>query len=282
MPDPFDPEDFPFLNVAELLRKVPLRIPGIRDVSGPEGLLLLEDLGDELLQQRIASGTEREKKSLYREALSILNRLQQRGERLRDDRYLPYGLAFDEKKLFEELAFFERHFLIGFRGAILAPADRNVLETQFRIMARELAHRPRVLCHRDYHSRNLMVLDSGLAVIDFQDARMGPMTYDLVSLVRDSYVEHDEEFVVEMVEEFRRGVKGHEVPHDFESELDLMSLQRNLKALGTFGYQVSVRGNDVYEPYVSPTLELVRSNMMRNPRWNGLREVLSAYVTEIS
>jgi aminoglycoside/choline kinase family phosphotransferase len=126
-----------------------------------------------------------------------------------------------------------------------------------------------------------MVLDSGLAVIDFQDARMGPMTYDLASLVRDSYVEHDEEFVVEMVEEFRRGVKGLEVPHDFESELELMSLQRNLKALGTFGYQISVRGNKVYEPYVSPTLESVESNMMRNPRWDGLRKALSTHINEI-
>jgi aminoglycoside/choline kinase family phosphotransferase len=127
-----------------------------------------------------------------------------------------------------------------------------------------------------------MVLDSGLAVIDFQDARMGPMSYDLVSLLRDSYVEHDEEFVVEMVETFLRGVKGIAVPHDFESELDLMSLQRNLKALGTFGYQISIRGADVYEPYVSPTLELVESNMMRNHRWNELRKVLSTYITEIS
>jgi aminoglycoside/choline kinase family phosphotransferase len=282
MPDPFDPEDFPFLNVAELLRHVPLRIPEIRDVSGPEGLLLLEDLGDELLQQRVEVGTRREKKSLYREALLTLNLLQQRGEELRDDRYLPYSLAFDEKKLFDELVFFERHFLIGFRGVVLTSADQDALESEFRAIARELSHRPRVLCHRDYHSRNLMVLDGELGVIDFQDARMGPMTYDLVSLVRDSYVEHDEEFVGEMVEEFRRGVKGIEVPHDFDSELGLMSLQRNLKALGTFGYQISVRGNDVYEPYVSPTLELVRSNMAKNRRSDGLRKILSAYLTEIS
>ncbi len=282
MPGPFDPEDFPFLNVAELLRHIPLRIPEIRDVSGSEGLLLLEDLGDELLQQRIAVRTLREKKSLYREALSILNLLQKRGEELRDDRYLPYGLAFDEKKLFEELVFFERHFLLGFRGSTLVSADRDALETEFRAIAGELSHRPRVLCHRDYHSRNLMVLEEELAVIDFQDARMGPMTYDLVSLVRDSYVEHDEEFVGEMIEEFRCGVKGIEVPDDFESELDLMSLQRNLKALGTFGFQISVRGNDLYEPYISPTLELVRSNLVRNNRWSGLRKILSVYLAEIS
>jgi len=282
MPDPFEPDQLPFLNVAELLRQVPLRIPEIRDISGPEGILLLEDLGDELLQKRISTGTRLEKKSFYREALSILNLLQGRGEELRDDRYLPYRLAFDEKKLFEELVFFEQHFLIGFRGAVLTSEHRDALATEFRAIARELSYRPRVLCHRDYHSRNLMVLDGELAVIDFQDARMGPMTYDLVSLVRDSYVEHDEEFIFEMVEEFRRGVKGVEVPDDFDSELDLMSLQRNLKALDTFGYQISVRGNDVYQPYVTPTLELVRTNMARNRSWSGLRRVLSVYLTEIS
>ncbi len=91
---------------------------------------------------------------------------------------MPFQLAFDEKKLFEELEFFERHFLAGFRGAVLTSEDREALETEFRAIARELSNRPRVLCHRDYHSRNLMVLDGELAVIDFQDARMGPMTYD--------------------------------------------------------------------------------------------------------
>ncbi len=85
MPGTFDPECFSFLNVAELLLNVPLRIPEIRDVSGPEGILLLEDLGDELLQQRVATGIRQEKKSLYREALAILNLLQGRGEELRDD-----------------------------------------------------------------------------------------------------------------------------------------------------------------------------------------------------
>ena len=123
-----------------------------------------------------------------------------------------------------------------------------------------------------------MVLKGELAVIDFQDARMGPASYDLVSLVRDSYVEHDPDFVGEMIDEFRRAAA---VPVSDE-ELDLVSLQRNLKALGTFGYQISVRGLDVYRRYVPPTLSLVRANLLRNPRWDGLRKPLAAHLPELA
>jgi hypothetical protein len=123
-----------------------------------------------------------------------------------------------------------------------------------------------------------MVLESGLAVIDFQDARMGPASYDLVSLLRDSYVEHDPDFVAEMKEAFRRSSGGVDVDPQF----DLMSLQRNLKALGTFGFQISVRKNGIYRQYVHRTLELVRDNLLKNHQWDGLRTVLANHLPEIA
>jgi aminoglycoside/choline kinase family phosphotransferase len=187
-------------------------------------------------------------------------------------------LAFDEEKLRAELEFFADHFLSGFRGALLRAVEREVLEGAFLRIALDLARFPRVLCHRDYHARNLMVVEDELAVIDFQDARMGPASYDLVSLLRDSYVEHDPDFVTEMKEEFRRVSGGV----DIEGQFDLMSLQRNLKALGTFGYQVSERKNDVYRQYVSATLKLVRDNLVRNRQWGDLHGVLANYLPEIA
>ena len=278
MPESFDPGSLAFLNVAELLRAIPLRIPVIHHVSGREGILLLEDLGDELLQKRVNDVDRAQKLLLYREAVSILVRLQTRGAELRDKRFFPYRFAFDEVKLFEELAFFEKHFVVGLRQSTLSGEEREALYRAFRAIASELASRPRVLCHRDYHSRNLMVTKGELAVIDFQDARMGPVSYDLVSLLRDSYVEHDLDFVAEMIEEFRRGTDSRE----FESEFDLMALQRNLKALGTFGFQISVNGNDVYGPYVPTTLEMVRRNLAGSARWDGLRKTLSRHLPEVA
>jgi aminoglycoside/choline kinase family phosphotransferase len=273
----FDPLSLPFLNVAELCRQIPIRIPHIHHVSGPQGILLLEDLGDDLLQASVATVDRAAKRDLYLEAVNLLARLQSRGHELRSDRYMPYRLAFDHEKLFDELRFFEEHFLVGYRKVGVSSEAHEALESSFHLLASELASLPRVLCHRDYHSRNLMVLEDGLAVIDFQDARLGPASYDLVSLLRDSYVEHSPDFVAEMTDEFCRLAGAR----DAEAEFDLMSLQRNLKALGTFGFQISVKGNHVYLPYVSPTLEMVRVNLERNSRWDELRKSLAGYLPEL-
>ena len=128
--------------------------------------------------------------ALYREAIEFIARLQRRGAELASETCTPYRLAFDVEKLTWELDFFVTAFLEGYRGAVaVAGGTRRRSSDEWTAIAGELAAEPRVLCHRDYHSRNLMVHDGGLFVIDFQDARMGPDTYDLVSLLRDSYVD---------------------------------------------------------------------------------------------
>ena len=147
-------------------------------------------------------------------------------------------------------------------------------------MIEELAGEPRVLCHRDYHSRNLMYHQDRLYIIDFQDARMGPDTYDLVSLLRDSYVDLPEQTVSELIAYFLalKGVTGRE--QAFRERFDLMALQRNLKALGTFGYQTTARRNPVYIQYIPRTLRYVRDNLEAQPRFARLRDVLAAHVEE--
>jgi aminoglycoside/choline kinase family phosphotransferase len=119
-----------------------------------------------------------------------------------------------------------------------------------------------------------------LVVIDFQDARMGPATYDLASLLRDSYVELDQAFVDEMIEYFLRQSGG--VQTDFPRRFDLMALQRNLKALGTFGYQVAVANNPVYLEYVPRTLAHVRHNLEQHEsRFGNLRDLLAVHLPEL-
>ena len=138
-----------------------------------------------------------------------------------------------------------------------------------------------MLCHRDYHSRNLMLHDDRLYIIDFQDARMGPDTYDLVSLLRDSYVDLPEQTVNELIAYFL-ALKGTTDPMQetvFRERFDLMALQRNLKALGTFGYQTTARRNPVYIQYIPRTLRYVRDNLGRHPRFPPAR-LLAAHVEE--
>lgn len=281
MPEPFEPEEEPFLNVARLFDEMGVRIPAVHDVAGPEGILLLEDCGDDLLQGLVEKANREARRELYAGALAILARIQSRGAELESESYFPYRIAFDEEKLLWELEYFRRHFLEGFRRALLASSERDSLNESFSRIAAEMAGLPRVLCHRDYHSRNLMVLGDELVVLDFQDARMGPASYDLVSLLRDSYVDLEADFVEEMVDRFV-SVAGQVSEQGLRDELDLVALQRNLKALGTFGYQCSVRGKTVYQRYVPRTLELVRRNVSRNPRWDTLRRVLAAHLPELA
>ena len=147
-------------------------------------------------------------------------------------------------------------------------------------MTDELAGEPRVLCHRDYHSRNLMLHDRRLYIIDFQDARMGPDTYDLASLLRDSYVDLPEERVDELIRGFLNlGGTRHATPDaffEYRRRFDLMSVQRNLKALGTFGHQTTARSNPVYIQYIPRTLNYLRTNLERYPRFARLRELLES------
>ena len=97
--------------------------------------------------------------ALYREGVELIVRLQRRGAELASERYLPYTMAFDVEKLTWELDFFCTHFVAGYRGITLTPSQRDLLSDEWRVLAGELAGEPRVLCHRDYHSRNLMVHD---------------------------------------------------------------------------------------------------------------------------
>ena len=159
--------------------------------------------------------------------------------------------------------------------------DRASIADGFHRLSAEIASWPRVLSHRDFHSRNLMSHEGRLWWIDFQDARMGPATYDLASLLRDSYVDLDEHFVAELAEEFRQRVVPGETRDTFQRRLELMSIQRNLKALGTFGYQGAVKGSRVYLPYIPRTLASARRNLARYPELAGLRRALAHHLEEL-
>jgi len=287
-PQSFDVEQLPFANVAHLMAAMPVPVPVILGHSNELGILALQDLGDVTLQAHLGAATPAEHAGLYRQAVTLIVRMQQRGRDLASDKYLPYGIAFDVEKLTWELQFFIKHFLEAYRGAVLSPAEREALSAELLRVAEELAAEPRVFCHRDYHSRNLMLHDGQLYIIDFQDARMGPDTYDLVSLLRDSYMDFSEREVDELIAFFLalrgvgadRGGAGMEAGV-FRRRFDLMALQRNLKALGTFGFQTTSRGNTVYIQYIPRTLAYVRQNMEHDSRFGRLREILANHVDEL-
>jgi aminoglycoside/choline kinase family phosphotransferase len=275
----------PFANVGRLMQRVPLPVPDILGYSDELGIVALQDLGDVTLQAHLGAAPPSEHAALYRQAVALIEQLQRRGAELESDAFVPYRIAFDVEKLTWELEFFAKHFVEGYRGSPFTAVERAALVDEWRSIVDELASEPRVLCHRDYHSRNLMLKDGSLYIIDFQDARMGPDTYDLVSLLRDSYVDIGERELDELIAYFLAlKQQGRDtVPAEtFRCRFDLMALQRNLKALGTFGYQTLTRRNTVYIQYIPRTLRYARSNLDKYPRFARLRELLAPHVEELA
>jgi hypothetical protein len=280
-PEPFDIAQLPFALVHALLAAWGLPVPAILGGDGARGVLLQEDLGDTTLQEALRTGTAAETLDLYREALDQLVRLQAQSAR-GPHQAACFEVAFDIEKLAWELHYFEKHFLEGHRGCSLSVQDRSTLAEAFHRISEEIASWPRVLCHRDFHSRNLMLHRGTLYWIDFQDARMGPATYDLASLLRDSYVDLPEDLVADLLEAFRQKAAPGEARDTFLRRFELTCVQRNLKALGTFGYMATVRGNDVYLPYIPRTLAHARRNLARHPELSALRGVLAHHIEELA
>ena len=277
---PFDYRTLPFVNVARLLGQMPVPIPEILGHAEDLGVLALEDLGDVTLQAHLGAASPAEHAALYRQSVALVATLQRRGAELESRDYLPYGIAFDVEKLTWEMDFFVKHFLEAYRGLVLSPSARDALRAEFAVLVETLAAEPRVLCHRDYHSRNLMLHNSKLFIIDFQDARMGPDTYDMVSLLRDSYVDLPESTVDELIAYFLALKGTPEQADEFRRRFDLMALQRNLKALGTFGFQTTARRNPVYIQYIPRTLRYVRTNLDALPHFSRLADLLATHVEE--
>lgn len=276
--EPIDSATLPFLDVSGLLTSMSIPTPKIQDTADDLGIVVLDDLGDITLHCFVGTATDDERIAQYTEAVDLIVRMQRKGKEIVSSDHTPFTLAFDEDKLMSELKFFVTHFLEKYSNADLVRTDRTGLHEEFRIVVQELASESRVLCHRDYHSRNLMLHDGKLHVIDFQDARMGPDTYDLVSLLRDCYVDNDTAFVTRLVAHYHKKMDTS-VDSSYLERFDLMSVQRHLKALGTFGYQITVAGSTKYATAIPRTLRYLADVFRRRSRFNRLHTILTTYVS---
>lgn len=273
--DEFQPEeDRTFIEMRDHLAASGAAVPEIYEYDEGNGVILMEDVGDLTLEERLRGADGEAFAHFYRAAIDELLAIQISGTILRRD-CIAYRRAFDQKKLMDELDFFLLHTVEGFYGARLGDGEREVIHDGFSILATRLAALPAVLNHRDYHSRNLMAMGDRLRIVDFQDARMGPCQYDLASLLRDSYVVLDGPFRSRMVDYYlgrsaERGISWYD-KELFIEQFDLMSLQRNLKACGTFGYMAMVRRNGRYIESLAPTFAYVKESA---PKFDFMRECM--------
>jgi len=219
----------PFIHIAKKLSAIGVHTPFIYAVEENQGFMLLEDLGDQLLLNTL---TKDNSDLFYRQAMETLLKIQQSPL---DDQNLP---SFDEHHMQSELALFREWFLQAYLNITLNEDEETLLEHTFKKLTAELAVLPKVLIHRDFHSRNLMVIDSnkGIGVLDFQDAMSGPIVYDLVSLLKDCYIQWPREKVIEWLRFFYQQMPTQDglSLKEFTRAFDCCGLQRHLKVLGIF------------------------------------------------
>ena len=278
------PTEDPFVNVQRFLSRTGVRVPAIHAFLEGERLMVLEDLGDEMLETRLLAGDAPE--PLYERAIDQLARLRARAERAPDPGCVAFGRSFERSLYRWELDHFREWLLEAWKGRVLTAAERPVVDRAFDDLSEALAAEPTGFTHRDYQSRNLMVLPGGeQAVIDFQDALLGPRQYDLVALLRDSYVELPADLVDRMLARYldRLAAEGGPRldPAAFRATFDLLTVQRKLKDAGRFVFIDRVRGNPGFLPSIPASLRYVREALGRRPELASLQEILARHVPEL-
>ncbi len=278
---PVPHQETDFTRILKFLNALNLPVPKLLHYNSEKGLLFLEDCGHATLEDWVREHPE-DKAAYYRQAVELLAKMHHRATKNINADCPAYHLKFDVEKLMWELDFMLEHYVKGLKKISLTARETEEIRGHFLSLSETLAAQEPTFTHRDYHSRNLMAMDGRLILIDFQDARMGPCQYDLVSLLKDSYVHLEDAFRNEMIEHFIQQKEKEEARpvnrQEFMRIFEWMSIQRNLKAVGTFAYQSVVKKKHRYLEYIPQTLDYVRQTLNTQPDLAELKQTLTLYI----
>jgi len=257
-----------FINVQKSLASR-IRVPHIYHYDKENGIIFEEDLGHVMFYDFAQKLDRKDRRILYADAIDIILEMQR-------IRHMNDIVAF-HRSFYYDLYMWEMKHFIDFALSPFPETDLNTqqklkLIREFEFIANMLHQMPMVLTHRDFHSRNIMLLgntdfdlqwddwDLELAVIDFQDALLGPMTYDIASLLRDCYIDLDEDLEGQLLWDFmheldRRGELSADEFLDFRAMFEMTALERNLKAIGRFFYFYLVNHKTTHLKYIEPTIK---------------------------
>ena len=281
------PKELPFLNVHRFLARLGVRVPVLYGAWPKDGILLLEDLGDRSLWDRVQGAPTAEVLQWYEKAIDQLLLIQIEGTRRQDASCIAFQQRFDLRLYLWEFDHFIEYGLEKRPGGQIGEGDKKRLRESFDEIARLLAGLPPCLNHRDYHSWNLMARDGEVAVIDFQDALLAPPQYDLASLLNDRETDnvirptlenHLLDYYLRKREEMGEGRINRD---EFLEGYILSALQRDFKVVGRFYYLDLVKGKPGYKKYIPPTLKRLRRNLERVPRFKNLIPILATEFREI-
>jgi aminoglycoside/choline kinase family phosphotransferase len=275
-----DPNDeSTFLKLQKVLHSENVRVPQILDKDLGTGYLLEEDLGDVTFLKDIAQiSSPEEEYKYYVDAIDLMASIHNVDTRKYKDDFFT-KIAFDTEKLFAEMEFTKKYFLKMYLALDVNTPAVDALYKRLYDMCYMLSNEPRVLVHRDYHSRNLMIKNNEQIVIDFQDARMGTPLYDLVSLLEDCYYQleskNKEKLIMYYYNNYFKKFDPTKTFDQFMYTYDMMAIQRLFKAIGSFAYIYADRKDLRYVKYIGYAFEKVRAIMLAHDDFSKERKILS-------
>ena len=258
-------EDKQFINIDpniachKLFKDCGVRVPGFIRTFPQEGIIVEEDLGQTHLQD---VRLKKQLDSYYKEAVANIIKYQKSF----------ISTSFTKEKFLSELEMTLKYYVMMYKGKDVK--DKKHIDAFCVDLVDKMMAQPQALLHRDYHSRNIMIKDSELVLIDFQDARMGPYAYDIASLTIDPYIDVDSDFRNSLIDDYYNGIKDIvKVTHqDYLKHYSLCYLQRGIKMLGTFSYQKIEKGKDTYLKYIPATVENIKTISKQFVDWQPLIE----------
>ncbi len=267
------------LDVTGVFRSDGLPVAEIFAADALQGIIIQEDFGDVILRNIIEKSGYTTRENYLEEAIRLIARIQAATPKAFETNSIASHLKFDFEKLSWELDFFTEHYFTTLQKSPLPVTDSKLLKAELDEAARELESNAKVLTHRDFHAANLMLKDGELKIIDHQDARIGTASYDLVSLLLDRVTTlPTPEWLAEKRRFFlaERENLGLEILNeaDFTYEFRMQTIQRCLKAIGTFSFQSEMRGKTYFIPFIKPMFEIVLRAAENLNRFPNLQRIV--------
>ena len=277
--EPFNQNEYPFLSVQRHFLNCHIQVPEVIAVGEALGVLLLEDLGDLTLERKFWENAKQEaSKDFYFKTIDELIKIHDVAT-YSEIKSTASFIKFDTAKFLWEMNYAKENLLLGLLNFKLSEVAAKELDAVFLNFCNLLDQEPKVICHRDFHSRNVMLKRNKVVIIDFQDARLGPVQYDLVSLFKDSYVDMNDAYANELLNYYFANSLIKKNPdfneNQFLKTYELQSLQRCFKACGSFASFMNQRNDTRYLKYLPSTLKRVLKSLSYFPEYVVLNKILA-------
>lgn len=273
-------KEHPFINITNYLKSIDIPVPEIFYSNIEEGVIILEDLGDTTLEKKYSNNNDLE---LYIKAIDLLAKLKYNSKKNPDSRCIAFSRKFDYDLYMWEFAHFIEYGIEAKNNIKILEQDRNLLNEYFSMISKELDAVSGTFTHRDYQSRNIMIKDDAFYIIDYQDALLSTPVYDIVALLRDSYIRFDNktlDYFLDIYISKLKSLKFNIDESNFRRLFFLQTIQRKLKDGGRFVYIDRVKNNPSFLPYVSVSFRYAAEAMKKFNEFKELYKTLSKYVLE--